>query len=98
MDEAVISMEEFKDAFQKGNLFASGVAVDYGASIIVAKDGDAAEQGDGTDVSQKQKALRVIGYQELATNIKIGMRMPSFQVLNQVRAISSLVSLVQLHP
>jgi hypothetical protein len=93
MDEAGISMEEFKDAFQKGNLFASGVVVDYGASIIVAKDGDAAEQGDGTDVSQKQKALRVIGHQELATNIKIGMRMPSFQVLNQVRIHSSLTSL-----
>ena len=76
-------MEEFKDAFQKGNLFASGVAVDYGASIIVTKDGDAPEQGDGTDVSLKQKALGVIGHQELATNIKIGMRMPSFQVLNQ---------------
>jgi phenol 2-monooxygenase len=93
MDEAGISMEEFKDAFQKGNLFASGVAVDYGASIIVAKDGDAAEQGDRTDVSQKQKALRVVGHQELAMNIKIGMRMPSFQVLNQVRTNNLLTSL-----
>ena len=25
MDEEGISMEEFKDAFQKGNLFASGI-------------------------------------------------------------------------
>lgn len=83
MDEAGISMDEFKDAFEKGNLFASGVAVDYGASLIVAKAGDAAEQGDGTDLSQKQKNLRVVGKQELATNIKIGMRMPSFKVLNQ---------------
>lgn len=85
MDEAGISMEEFKDAFEKGNLFASGVAVDYGASIIVAKDGDAAEQGDGTDVNQKE-SLRVVGKQNLAKNIKIGMRMPSFQVLNQADA------------
>lgn len=83
MDEAGISMDEFKDAFEKGNLFASGVAVDYGASLIVAKAGDAAKQGDGTDVSQKQKNLRVIGKQELTSNIKIGMRMPSFKVLNQ---------------
>lgn len=83
MDEAGISMDEFKDAFVKGNLFASGVAVDYGASLIVAKEGDALEQGDGTDVSQKQKSLRVVGKQELASNIKIGMRMPSFKVLNQ---------------
>jgi phenol 2-monooxygenase len=82
MDEAGISMDEFKDAFEKGNLFASGGAVDYGASLIVAKAGDAAEQGDGTDVSQKQKSLRVVGKQELASNVKIGMRMPSFKVSN----------------
>jgi len=61
MDEAGISMEEFKDAFQKGNLFASGVAVDYGVSIIVAKEGNAVEQGDGTDVQQKEEVLRVVG-------------------------------------
>jgi len=82
MDEAGISMDEFKNAFEKGNLFASGAAVDYGASLIVAKAGDAAEQGDGTDVSQKQKSLRVVGKQELASNVKIGMRMPSFKVSN----------------
>lgn len=63
MDEAGISMDEFKDAFEKGNMFASGVAVDYGASIIVAKEGDAAEQGGGTDISQHEKGLRVIGKQ-----------------------------------
>ncbi len=37
MDEAGISMEEFKDAFDKDNMFVPGVAIDYGASIIVAK-------------------------------------------------------------
>jgi len=83
MDEEGISMGEFKSAFEKGNLFASGVAVDYGTSVIVAKAGSATEQGDGTDVEQKSGALRVIGKQELASNIKIGMRMPSFKVLNQ---------------
>lgn len=82
MDEAGISMDEFKKAFEKGNLFASGVAVDYGASVIVAKEGNAAEQGDGTDVAQNTK-VRVIGKQALATNINLGMRMPSFKILNQ---------------
>ena len=86
MDEAGISMSEFKSAFEKGNLFASGISVNYGSSLLVAKAGDAVSQGDGTDVSQKQVNLRVIGKQELATNIKIGMRMPSFQVLNQADA------------
>lgn len=82
MDEEGISMEEFKDAFEKGNLFASGVSVNYGASIIVAKEDDAAAQGYEIEVAQNINA-RVIGKQQLATNIKIGMRMPSFKVLNQ---------------
>ncbi len=83
-DEAGISMVEFKDAFEKGNMFASGVAVDYGASILVAKPGDSADQGDGTDVRPKVDGIdKVVGKQELASNIKLGMRFPSFQVLNQ---------------
>ncbi len=47
-DEAGISMTEFKDSFEKGNMFASGSAVDYFASILIAKPGDSAEEGDGT--------------------------------------------------
>ncbi|KAN0089908.1 FAD binding domain protein [Hyaloscypha variabilis] len=83
MDEAGISMDEFKSAFEKGNMFASGVAVDYGASIIVAKAGNAAGQEGGNDVEFESDACRVVGKQDLANNIKIGMRMPSFKVLNQ---------------
>lgn len=83
-DEAGISMTEFKDAFEKGNMFASGLAVDCGASILIAKPGDSAEEGDGTDVGPKMKGVgKVIGRQYLASNIKLGMRFPSFQVLNQ---------------
>ncbi|KAK4898320.1 hypothetical protein LTR28_001625, partial [Elasticomyces elasticus] len=83
MDEEGISMEGFKEAFEKGNMFASGIAVNYGASVIVAKKGDAAEQGDGSDVAMKKKALQINSNQSLATNVKLGMRMPSFKVLNQ---------------
>lgn len=84
-DEAGISMAEFKDAFEKGNMFASGIAVDYGASILVAKAGSATDQGDGTDVgpSLKDGTEKVVGKQAFAKNIKMGMRFPSFQVLNQ---------------
>ena len=78
-------MDEFKSAFEKGNLFASGVAVDYGASIIVAKSGDSTAQGDGTEVLGSQK-MRVISKQELASEVKVGMRMPSYKVLNQADA------------
>ncbi|KAF2464475.1 uncharacterized protein BDR25DRAFT_296718 [Lindgomyces ingoldianus] len=79
MDESGVSMADFKDAFIKGNLFASGLSVDYGASMLVAKEGNAAQQGDGTDVS----ASRVRGKQELAKKVLMGMRFPSFKVLNQ---------------
>jgi phenol 2-monooxygenase len=87
LDEAGVSMAEFKQAFVKGNMFASGLSVDYGASMLVAKPGDAVEQGDGTDVSSPSSSsaskTRVTGTQDLATNIKMGMRFPSFKVLNQ---------------
>ena len=83
-DEAGISMAEFKEAFEKGRMFASGLAVDYGASILVAKPGDSAGQRDSTnDEAVINGADRVVGKQELAGNIKLGMRFPSFQVLNQ---------------
>ena len=81
MDEEGISMAEFKDAFVKGNMFASGIAVDYGKSITVAKDGSAKDQGDGTEVTSQAESAQ--SKQDLATNIKLGMRMPSFKVLNQ---------------
>lgn len=89
MDEEGISMDEFKDAFVKGNMFSSGVAVNYGSSLIVCKDDSIIDKGegtDGTDVSCKLEGLRVVGKQDLATNIKIGMRMPSFKVLSQADA------------
>ncbi|KAF7193520.1 Phenol hydroxylase, partial [Pseudocercospora fuligena] len=81
MDAEGISMEEFKDAFVKGNMFASGIAVDYGASSIVAKAGDTTDQGDGTDVSASSK-FRVQSTQSLAPGIPVGKRMPSVKVLN----------------
>jgi len=83
MDEEGISMEMFKDAFVKGNMFASGIAVDYGKSMIVAKAGDAADQGDGSDVAVKKESLQVASNQSLAPEVKLGMRMPSVKVLNQ---------------
>jgi hypothetical protein len=102
LDETGVSMSDFKDAFVKGNLFASGLSVDYGASILVAKPGDPAEQGDGTALpitsatssmtleaasKEQEKDTRITGQQNLATNIKLGMRFPSYKVLNQSSAL-----------
>ncbi|KAB8226569.1 FAD binding domain-containing protein [Aspergillus novoparasiticus] len=77
-----VSMEEFKNAMEKGNEFASGIVVNYGTSVIVAKEGDSAEQGDGTEVAVNLQR-RVVSKTHLATKIDIGKRMPSFKVLNQ---------------
>lgn len=52
---------------------------------MVAKEGDSTTQGDGTDVMGKE-SLRVVSKQDLAKDIKVGMRMPSFKVLNQADA------------
>ncbi|KAK4899460.1 hypothetical protein LTR27_003193 [Elasticomyces elasticus] len=82
MDAEGISMAEFKEAFEKGNMFASGIAVDYGASTVVAKDGSTREQGDGTDVSVSNR-FRVVSDQKLAPGIPVGKRMNSVKVLNQ---------------
>lgn len=59
------------------------IAVNYGSSLIVAKPGDSAEEGDGTDVGVKNKSLQVISEQALASKVEVGKRIPSYKVLNQ---------------
>jgi phenol 2-monooxygenase (NADPH) len=44
MDEEGVSMEVFKDAFVKGNMFASGLSVNYGPSNLVAKSDEQANK------------------------------------------------------
>lgn len=63
-------------------MWLTNVAIDYGASTIVAKSGDTSEQGDGTDVSVDAKC-RVESDQALAKEILVGKRIPSVKVLNQ---------------
>lgn len=70
MDADGIDMKVFKNAFLKGNLFASGLAVNYGPSNLVAQ----AVDGDGE--------FR----QGLATGLPMGMRFNSFKVLSQADA------------
>lgn len=82
-DAAGVSMDEFKRVFKQGAMFASGLSVDYGRSMLVAKSGSSKEQGDGTEVETTTGSIKVVGTQELAKNAPIGMRFPSFQVLNQ---------------
>ncbi|KAM0410843.1 hypothetical protein ACHAPD_010656 [Fusarium lateritium] len=90
MDEEGVSMEEFKDAFEKGNMFASGLSVNYGPSNIVAKAGDPLAQADGAKVvSPPGVSLTQETFtkkQALASGIPVGMRFNSFKVLNQACA------------
>ncbi|TDZ21500.1 Phenol hydroxylase [Colletotrichum orbiculare MAFF 240422] len=90
MDAEGVSMDVFKDAFLKGNLFASGLSVNYGPSTLVVKPGDALEQGDGSKVV-KSAAVAVseadfARKQALAAGLPVGMRFNSFKVLNQACA------------
>jgi phenol 2-monooxygenase (NADPH) len=81
LDTEGIDLKQFKQVFEKGNLFANGTAVDYNGSIIVAKEASAAQ---GTETAEKGTSdFRAVAKQQLATGISIGKRMPSFKVLNQ---------------
>lgn len=81
-------MAVFKDAFEKGNMFASGIAVDYGASVLVAKPGTSISQGDGTDAGAAgaSSGQAVVAKQFLAPGLPVGKRFASFKVLNQADA------------
>lgn len=80
-DQEGVNMSDFKATYEKSNLFTCGLAVEYGRSVIVA--GDRPE--DGLEQSSLNRT-GVVSKQHLAHNIKIGMRMPSYQVLNQADA------------
>ncbi|KAF4771228.1 hypothetical protein N7455_011940 [Penicillium solitum] len=85
MDEEGVNMEEFKKAFEKGNEFASGIAVNYDASVLVAKEDETAAQSNDNDILGTQER-RAISKPQLATKIDIGKRIPSFKVLNHADA------------
>ncbi|KAK8138115.1 hypothetical protein PG984_001495 [Apiospora sp. TS-2023a] len=86
MDAEGVSMDEFKEAFVQGNMFACGLSVNYGPSNLVMKPGDAGEHGDGSDVAPPAVSMSGADFdrkQALAAGIPVGMRFNSFQVLNQ---------------
>ena len=91
-DEAGVLMEDFQQAFQKQRLFSSGYAVNYGSSILIAKDGishhvqktNCAECGPKTQESEGPMKSQ----QHLATNIPLGERFPSFKVIKHCDARS----------
>lgn len=87
LDEEGVSMEEFKDVFEKGNMFASGLSVSYGPSELIIKAPEPQEQGDKTSLNGSAatglSADALAKKQALATGLPIGMRFNSYQVVNQ---------------
>lgn len=60
MDAEGVSMEVFKDAFQKGNMFASGLSVDYAASNIVVKQDSDESLAKGLPVGMRFNSFKVL--------------------------------------
>ncbi|CAD6592880.1 MAG: hypothetical protein ASARMPRED_006770 [Alectoria sarmentosa] len=91
-DEGGVLMKDFQHAFQKQRLFSSGFAVDYGPSILTAKDGivHRREKTNGAGCGPKTQdcEFQIKSQQHLATNIPLGQRFPSFRVINHCDARS----------
>lgn len=60
MDSEGVSMEVFKDAFLKGNMFASGLSVNYAASSIVIKQGSDEALAKGLPVGMRFNSVKVL--------------------------------------
>ncbi|OQV03397.1 FAD binding domain-containing protein [Cladophialophora immunda] len=88
-DESGVNLKTFKEVFEKGNLFASGCAVDYVTNLIVAKSREHKNRIGAhffqtyASVVDENCLPVVYGKQHLAQNIPIGMRIPSYKILNQ---------------
>lgn len=60
MDAEGVSMEVFKAAFEKGNIFASGLSVDYAASNLVVKNGSNESLAKGLPVGMRFNSFKVL--------------------------------------
>ena len=71
------TLEKFREKHQ---MFLSGVAVDYSKSIMTASTDECTEDCHHT------KHRLVLAKQHLAPKIGLGIRLPSYKVINQVEA------------
>ncbi|KAK2611864.1 hypothetical protein N8I77_005185 [Diaporthe amygdali] len=60
MDAEGVSMEEFKDAFLKGNMFASGLSVKYGPSELIATDPSSQHLATGLEIGMRFNSFKVL--------------------------------------
>lgn len=83
-------MAEFEKAFVQQQLFSSGFGVCYSPGILTAKDSSAAmsDMRNGHGGEDPRKPIPTVSHQHLATKIILGMRFPSFKVINHCDARS----------
>ncbi|KAI2631113.1 FAD binding domain-containing protein [Xylaria nigripes] len=81
MDEVGVSMEEFSNAFNLSHMFTTGIGANYKPSALVAK-----PQENGADSASAGHNSKAQSTLSLATNLKPGMRFPSYQVVAQSSA------------
>ncbi|EXJ73905.1 uncharacterized protein A1O5_02199 [Cladophialophora psammophila CBS 110553] len=71
-------LEEFKQTFEDAKLFVAGITVTYAPSVLV----------DKTSHQKNDHSTKVLSKTDLAKGIHLGMRIPSYRVLNQADARS----------
>ncbi|KAL8725897.1 MAG: hypothetical protein Q9166_007062 [cf. Caloplaca sp. 2 TL-2023] len=74
---------DFGSMRERMSEFLTGVGITYSESLLVAR---ANEQASKMTVDGHQESMVVGAKTELASKIKLGARMPSYKVLNQVEA------------
>ena len=90
VDQTGISMQDFEVYFNRQKMFAAGFAVDYRANILNSGSAIVLDEGRSkeSEFSRSQQTKQVYGKQYLATNVPLGQRFPSFQVVNHSDARS----------
>ncbi|KIW87802.1 uncharacterized protein Z519_11776 [Cladophialophora bantiana CBS 173.52] len=71
-------LKEFKQTFEDAKLFVAGITVTYAPSVLV----------DETSHQRNHHSSKVLSKTDLAKGIHLGMRIPSYRVLNQADARS----------
>lgn len=90
VDQTGISMQDFEVYFNRQKMFAAGFAVDYRANMLNTEPASALDDGRSkeSNVNGSQQMRQVYGKQNLATNVPLGQRFPSFKVVNHSDARS----------
>lgn len=90
VDQNGISMQDFEVYFKKQKIFAAGFAVDYRANMLITRPKNPLHEvrSKESNFQTSQQKKEIYGKQNLATNVPLGHRFPSFKVVNHSDARS----------